>query len=107
MLEVLSHCSITHGNLAMCQACVLLVQGKPLLHSEGTDLNQDMKLQFPLDSATTVLPEISFQGASLNIAPLSFHFTLGLSQSSCHLEHITLKVMRARIICRDDTLELL
>lgn len=52
-------------------ACVVLVQGKPLLYSKGMSLNQDMKLQFPLDCAATVLPEISFQGALLKIAPMS------------------------------------
>lgn len=52
-------------------ACVLLVQGKPLLHCEGMPINQHMNLQFPLDSASTVMPEISFQGALLQAAPVS------------------------------------
>ena len=77
-------------NPAVCPACLLLMQGKPLLHAEGMNMTEDIKLQVPLNSATTILPEISFQGCSSVVVHVSSHFKLGFTQSSCNLKHSTL-----------------
>ena len=87
-------------NPAVCPACLLLMQGKPLLHAEGMNMTEDIKLQVPLNSATTILPEISFQGCSSVVVHVSFHFKLGFTQSSCNLERSTLVLLHRQHFSR-------